>query len=503
MRSLERVGATRVPSSSENRNAFFLSHKLLGHLSLHIELISNLNDITPYLRQQPVDLLIYDERNGQIAAPDALRKIRSDVAKLAELWGPDFIFPMSRVVAILSKEHASDAFELGRVHVRDVFIDPKSTPLVLRWIHRTLTKGIVRQERVGMALDGGGLEGFLFQLGVLHALEQALSGRPLDNAHSYAGVSAGAISAAMIASKIPIEEVIKAAFGCSENLRPLKGSMLFDLASSDIAKRLLSAPLQWRGGDQQKLLDSILQIVPTGIFKGDGLQNYFSHAFEMYGQDDNFDAIGPNLYIGATDQDSFEHVIFGKSPYRDVSITDALRASAAVPPFFTPKKIHDRWYIDGGITQNCDVEQLVSDNCRLIFVIDPMKPYEVNIPGAANKFGGVHNVIQMIKALIYTRFQTSMSHLTERFPDVDFIFIQPDEECAKLMRGAPMRFFVRKQIITAAYKQTLRQLRQRHHIYQAKLQRFGFTLAAINELKHLEQNPPYPLNGQKKRSGAA
>src|SRR5690606_3814685 len=109
--------------------------------------------------------------------------------------------PMSRVVAILDYEgnEAHRAFELGRVHVRDVCVNPRNTAHVLRWLHGVLMKGVVRKESVGMALSGGGLEGFLYQVGVLHALKSALDGRSLGAVEYYSGVSSGAIAASLMA----------------------------------------------------------------------------------------------------------------------------------------------------------------------------------------------------------------------------------------------------------------------------------------------------------------
>src|SRR5690606_12679282 len=145
-------------------DSFLLEHKLLDPLKLSIHVITDLDAITPHLRTNPVDILVYDERNGGMEARMALSKIRDDVASFAELWGPDFLFPMSRVVAILSTEgnEAHRAFELGRVQVRDVCVNPRNTAGLLRWLHGILMHGVMRKDKVGMALSGGGLEGFLY-----------------------------------------------------------------------------------------------------------------------------------------------------------------------------------------------------------------------------------------------------------------------------------------------------------------------------------------------------
>ena len=151
--ALDRLKAQPLSTSGDLGHGYQLSHPLLDQLTLNIHIISDLDAITPHLRRNPVDLLIYDERHGGIEARAALHKIRDDMLALANLWGPDFMFPMSRVVAILAHEQneAMRAFELGRVQVRDVCVAPRNTAHRCFWsrhlkliLHRR--KNLVRIE---------------------------------------------------------------------------------------------------------------------------------------------------------------------------------------------------------------------------------------------------------------------------------------------------------------------------------------------------------------------
>jgi hypothetical protein len=110
------------------------------------------------------------------------------------------------------------------------------------------------------------------------------------------------------------------------------------------------------------------------------------------------------------------------------------------------------------------------------------------IPGSVDKKGGYYALVQTIKALVYTRFHSVLSHLTERYPDTDFIVFQPDEEVAQLMAGSPMRYRIRTQVIHMAYKQTIRQLRERHKVYTAKLLKYGMHLASLEKIKDIERD---------------
>ncbi len=489
--NLTHIRAENVKDASNFAETYVIKHKYMGKMELQLHLLSDLDGITPHLRQSPVDLLIYDERGpGGIDALIAFDRIRDDVTALAELWGPDFLFPLRRAVAILgdTSDAAHRSFLLGRDHVRDVLVAPQHLVTILRWIARLLKSDLkLETEKIGLALSGGGLEGFLFQLGAMHALERAMPGTPVSEFHVFSGVSSGSILAAILANKVPVIETIRAINHSSEILPPLKSTTVFDFATSDIAKRISSHSLRWPSMDPNKWVQRALRSVPTGLFKGDNMRTYFETVIKTFGGDDTFTSLDSELFIGGTDQDTFEHIVFGKEPWTNVKVSEAVRASCALPPFFTPSKIGGRWFIDGQVTRTCNLELPVQRGCRLIFIIDPLKPYATLEPGSVDQQGGVYALIQAVKALVYTRFRSTLKHLTERYPDVDFLVFQPDEEVAQLMSGSPMRYRIRSEIVTHAFNATLRRLRERHHVYQAKLEKYGIELVNQRGILDIER----------------
>ncbi len=162
--------------------------------------------------------------------------------------------------------------------------------------------------------------------------------------------------------------------------------------------------------------------------------------------------------------------------------------AAHYPPVFRPQTIHGRHYIDGQVTKSCDLELVVAEGARLVFIIDPLQPFTRLIPGSADQEGGLYGIIQTVKALISTRFETRLKAITDQFPDVDFMIFQPNDECSELMSGSPVKATFRTAIIDASYRGTLRQLRSRHHIYHTKLKRFGFYLKSKKDLRRLEDD---------------
>jgi predicted acylesterase/phospholipase RssA len=496
LRAIVRLKGAPLDEKTSIGLGWEIKHSLLHDMTLRIHLLTNLTAITPHLRQNPVDLLVYDER-GQDAteAGQALQQIRKDVKSFAELWGPDFLFPVSRIAIILDGKKAKGlhrsqtarAFELGRYNVRDVCVNPERTIVVLKWLHQLLTAHTMARPRVGVAMSGGGLEGFLYQLGVTYAIEQSLTGRKLRDADVFSGVSSGSIGTTLLATKVPIVEIIKSMHGQSTMIEPFTSATVFDLAGGSILSRLVRESVSWNGLDPSKWIKQTLKAIPIGFFRGDGFREYARMCLKAANVEDHFKAVEKELYIGTTDMDTFEHVVLGQPPWDQIPLSEAIYASCALPLVFIPSKLGGRWFIDGQITKTCNLELVVERGCDLIFIIDPVKPLGSLIPGSVDKRGGYYALIQTVKALVYTRFHSVLSHLTERYHGTDFIVFQPDEEVAQIMSGSPMRYRIRTQIIAMAYQQTMRQLRERHKVYRAKLEKYGMHLLSVEDLKEREK----------------
>lgn len=488
-KAMERLGAKPSAKISHHTLSYVLDHKLLGDLKLEITLLSDLDGVAAHMRQYPVDLLVYDEREGEIPALEGLRRIKEDVQSLADLWGPDFYFPLSRVIAILAHEDAGShrTFELGRLNVRDVIVSPKSTAKLLRWIRDVLYGGIIRRNRIGIALSGGGIEGFLYQIGVIQALNSALLDRDLFEVDVISGISSGALAGSVIASRVEAGEIIRSIHNVSTKIPQMTSQTIFDLAATKIGKRFARESINW-SLKPNRWLSNLVKTIPTGVFKGEALENYIKKVLEYAGQPDDFEKLATELYIGATDQDSMDHVIFGQKGWNKMKISEACRASSAFPLLFTPKSILGRRYIDGQVTRSCNLDIVVQRGCRLVFVIDPLKPARSFKAGAAEAEGGFFSGIQVVKALCSSRFEQNLKNVINQYPDVDFLIFQPDEKCAELMAGSPMRYRIRTQLIELAYKSTLRRLRDRYLVYKLKFARYGFQLCHPEKLKELEKS---------------
>jgi len=125
--------------------------------------------------------------------------------------------------------------------------------------------------------------------------------------------------------------------------------------------------------DVAKLLD--FSLGGTGIIQGDKV---FRIIEEMIGDVMIEDLPIPYTAV-ATDLIKQKEVWLQKG-----SLIDAVRASIAIPTVFTPKKIGERYLIDGGVLNPLPIAPTVSDNTDLTIAVNlsanVAKGYKIHIP---------------------------------------------------------------------------------------------------------------------------
>ena len=186
-------------------------------MTLEITLLGDYSAISRHLKDNPVDLMVYDERNSfEFDAIEGIQKIKSDMKRLGQLWGPDFLFPASRIVAILDQCYKVEkkVFELARLNVRDVQIAPKNTEFVISWLGNSSSR--YRKTRYcGDGLIRWCNRGFFISTRCSLCFERAFTGKKLNSIDVFSGISSGSIAGALAACEVDIEEVIKSIHGNS------------------------------------------------------------------------------------------------------------------------------------------------------------------------------------------------------------------------------------------------------------------------------------------------
>ncbi|RPD98736.1 patatin [Aureibaculum marinum] len=188
--------------------------------------------------------------------------------------------------------------------------------------------------KIGLALSGGGVRG-IAHVGVIKALEEY--GISPDY---IAGTSAGALVGALYAKGCSIEQI----------MHFFKTVNVFSINKFAWKKPGLV--------DTQKFYDEFLNIL----------------------EEDTFDVLKKSLFITAT------NILDGTlKVFKEGDLIKPILASAAFPGVFTPIKIDDEYYIDGGTINNFPVDLLTPYCKRIIGVyVNPFK--RIKIENLKNTF---------------------------------------------------------------------------------------------------------------------
>jgi len=206
----------------------------------------------------------------------------------------------------------------------------------------------VRRKEVVLALSGGGMN-LPCHVGALKVLE--LLDIPVS--HIY-GTSAGAVVGGMYAAGMSTPE--------------LEGMML-DIQSPDdlfgFAARYPRLRLV-----TNELRRKLLRIPPeqSGMYSRSQVEQYVSGVLMKYlGRVPTLGQLGMNfssvaLDVGTGEEgDYVSKKIFSNQSTPEVSLSDAIGASMAIPGVFPPKKIGGRYHIDGGVVEQLPIRTAYDD----------------------------------------------------------------------------------------------------------------------------------------------
>lgn len=173
--------------------------------------------------------------------------------------------------------------------------------------------------RIGVALSGGGAKGFA-HVGALKALEE--NGIRPD---AIAGVSAGAIVAALYSAGVPLDRMMK---------------LFTDAKFRNFCEFTV------KGG---------------GFFKIDKFKNFLRQAIGDY---TDVSELPIPVYIGVTDLDHGTAAVFDKG-----DIVETVAASCSIPILFRPVEIDGVRYVDGGVLRNMP-SWILRDKCECLVGIN-------------------------------------------------------------------------------------------------------------------------------------
>ena len=333
--------------------------------------------------------------------------------------------------------------------------------------------------KVGIALAGGGPLGAIYEIGALVALEKALRGVSLTDLDVYVGVSSGAFLAAGLANSITPSEMHAMFILDRSHHDPFEPDILLRPAFGEYARRLMQLPelmqaaaLAYFGTlPMRGLVESFMRLtrgLPNGLFDNGAFAAYYARRFSEPGRTNDFRKLPHKLFIVATDLDSGRSTAFGAPGLDHVPISEAIKASAALPGLYPPARIGDRDYVDGALKKTLHASVALKEGAKLVICVNPLVPYDADRAASAGAKpvrladrGLVTVLSQTFRALIHSRMRVGMGRYAKEFPDADVVLFEPAQDDEVIFFANVFSYADRRRLAEHAYRHTLSELRRR------------------------------------------
>lgn len=388
--------------------------------------------------------------------------------------------------------------------------------------------------RRALVLAGGAISGGSFKLGGLAALNRYLTNLDVTEFDIYMGISAGAFLAAPIAAGIAPEELIEAVVGEPGRISRFRMKDFYhpnwrefierpaNLArdalgfTPALTLRLLRAlprslpTLRRRARDflaQPNLetaealalpfLTEVAELaasrspgyLPSGLFDNSRLEAYIRHNLERNGLPNTFRQLkllgGRSLYIGATNINTAQGVVFGHDEDTSVTISEAVQASTAIPGFFKPARVgppgREQDYVDAAVRKTANISTAVHHGAELIICYNPFRPfvnYRHRLVTSERTSIADHGMLviinQAFRTMLHSRLRLGIEklRLDESFRG-DVILVEPAETDSRFFAMNPLAFWNRGPAAEHGFQSVKQSLTKHHHTLRRVLSAYG------------------------------
>ena len=350
--------------------------------------------------------------------------------------------------------------------------------------------------RIGLAVAGGGPVGLVYEIGALRALDEALDGIDFNHLDVYVGVSAGAVTAALLANQLGIGQICHIFISNESEEHPLDPRIFLMPAFGEYWRRLSSVPwLLWESFWRYlqhpldlSLLQSLTRLgraLPSGFFDNEPIHDYLARLWSAPGRTDDFRQLPNKLYIVAVDLDTGESVNFGAPGYDHVPISRAVQASSALPGLYPPVAIDGHYFVDGALRKTMHASVALQEGLDLLLCLNPLVPFDARLAVEAGRptqvgwlvEGGLPAVLsQTFRALIHSRLQVGMQKYDSEFEHTDVVLFEPNRDDAKMFFTNVFSFSGRDWVCEHAYQTTRQDLLARRAELEPILARHGIRM---------------------------
>lgn len=417
-----------------------------------------------------------EEQRGRFAKARTLLHALDDVEDIETRYG------FHRIVVLVSGPNGPEIdnllVELGGLGIRHVLKERRfrGDETGQHFAGRLLDEALElllqpRAARSALCAAGGGITAIYFELGALKCLDDCLVDGSVNDFDMYFGISAGAVVTSVIANGFSVDEFMAALAGVEGGrIPPINLSMarLGHLNLPDLRWRLGVAAREgarslWgmargRGGPT---LDGLFLGATSLIgapFRSDQYEELLARILASPGSTNRFEQLRRPLYVGATNQDTRRHVLWGDEEHQHVPISKAVQASLSINPAFSAVQIEGAWYEDGAVTRTSNFAEAIRRGADLLFILDPFVPYHSKEPGFSQRRGMLYNVDQDVRSLSFTRYETALAQALRRHPEVCSYTLLPNNRLRRLLSVNPMDHRVYLEVFRGAYQATLRRI---------------------------------------------
>jgi NTE family protein len=397
----------------------------------------------------------------------------------------------------------------------------------------------VANPTVALVLAGGAISGGAFKVGGLKALNDFLVDRKITDLDLYVGLSAGAILGSSLAAGVSPDEMIRVLDGTStrlDQLRPFDlynpntrefvtrpARFAYDLAaylpsiSIDFARGVPGLPAAVAGPlrefvrrpnytrfevlamriidhiSPKRELPSVTDHIPGGIFDNKSLERWLRRSLQRIKIPNDFRAFsrktGKRLYVTACDLDTAERVIFGADENCELSISQAVQASSALPIFYKPARINGVDYVDGGVRHTANIDVAIEKGADLIICYNPFRPFLNRIDAEDTDTSyfadgryladrGMKAIInQVFRTLLHSRLKLGIQRYLadDRFRG-DIVLLEPRENDADYFGTNPIAFWKRSRAVQHGFESVRSTLEQNFEQLESVFARYGIQL---------------------------
>ena len=313
------------------------------------------------------------------------------------------------------------------------------------------------------------------------------------------GISAGSILAAFLANGITVSEMCSAVLGEKDAGLLLRREDIYELPLGNLfrflgrsLRNLGSVIRHIRKSGQSVTFLNVLavlqQFLPAGFFSNANLERYVARILSGEGRSNDFRAVRKPLAIVATEVDTAERWIFGEGGRKDIPISKAIQASTAIPVFFEPVLIEERYFVDGAAERVGHLDIPAAMGADLIVMINPIVPIYndrsvVCIPTLDGQCGslterGVTAIAEQTFR-INSRVKLELGALLFRtdHPGTDLLMIEPSPAESSLFLYGSMNFAERVHSLNYGYNSSVHYFIENFDMLRERFARHGMEVS--------------------------